>query len=118
MNKKLILGVTVGGSSRLLDGQAKYFRELGYEVYLISQDHFKEPIFCEKEGIMHLPIDIVAEINLLKDLKSLVQIIGHFRKIKPDIVNLGTPKMALLGIIAAKLLGVNKRIYTCRGLRF
>lgn len=118
MNKKLILGVTVGGSSRLLDGQAKYFRELGYEVFLISQDHFKEPIFCEKEGITHLPVEIVAEINPLKDLKSLVQIISHFRKIKPDIVNLGTPKMALLGLIAAKFLSVNKRIYTCRGLRF
>ena len=30
--KKLLLGVTVGGSSRLLDGQASYFKELGYEV--------------------------------------------------------------------------------------
>ncbi|MFN4299812.1 MAG: glycosyltransferase family 4 protein [Thermaurantimonas sp.] len=118
MKKKLILGVTSGGSSRLLDGQAKYFRELGYEVYLISQDHYKETIFCQKEGITHLPVDIVAEINPLKDLKSLVQIIRHFRKIKPDIVNLGTPKMALLGLLAAKVLGVKRRIYTCRGLRF
>lgn len=119
MNKKLILGVTVGGSSRLLDGQAKYFKELGYEVYLISQDHYKEPIFCEKEGIQHLPVkDIVADIHPIKDIKALFQIIQHFRRIKPDIVNVGTPKMGLLGIIAAKILGIYKRIYTCRGLRY
>lgn len=119
MKKKLILGVTVGGSSRLLDGQAKYFKELGYEVYLISQDHFKEPIFCQKEGIKHLPVkDLVADIHPLKDSKALFQIIKHFRKVKPDIVNVGTAKMGLLGVIAAKLLGVPKVIYTCRGYRF
>src|SRR5690606_32444207 len=75
-------------------------------------------IFCEKEGITHLPVDIVADIHPLKDIKSLFQIIKIFRKIKPDIVNVGTPKMALLGLIAAKLLGIKQRIYTCRGLRF
>lgn len=31
--KKLLLGVTVGGSSRLLDGQEKYFKDLGYDVF-------------------------------------------------------------------------------------
>lgn len=119
MNKKLILGVTVGGSSRLLDGQAKYFKEMGYEVHLISQDHFKEPVFCMKEGIEHLPVkDLVADIDPLKDIKALFQIIKYFRKIKPDIVNVGTAKMGLLGVIAAKITRVPKVIYTCRGFRF
>ena len=118
MKKKLILGVTAGGSSRLLDGQAKYFKQLGYEVYLISQNHFKEPIFCQKEGIKHLPVPIVADIHPLKDIISLFQILVHFWRVKPDIVNVGTPKMGLLGMMAAKFLGVKTRIYTCRGLRF
>ena len=116
--RKLILGVTVGGSSRLLDGQASYFKELGYEVYLISQDHFKEPIFCQKEGIKHLPIKVVPDINPVMDVISLIQVIKQFRKVRPDVVNVGTPKMGLLGMIAAKMLGVKTRIYTCRGLRF
>lgn len=116
--KRLVLGVTLGGSSRLLDGQAEYFKNLGYDVYLISQDHYKETKFCEKEGIKHLPVDIVADINPLKDIKALFQIIKQFKRIRPDIVNVGTPKMGLLGMMAAYILGVNKRIYTCRGLRF
>lgn len=108
----------MGGSSRLLDGQAKYFRELGYDVYLISQDHFKEKIFCSREGITHLAVDIDNNINFIQDIRSLFQVFLHFRRIKPDVVNLGTPKMGLLGMLAAWLLRIPKRIYTCRGLRF
>ncbi|MBU7569625.1 MAG: glycosyltransferase family 4 protein [Flavobacterium sp.] len=118
MKKKLVLGVTAGGSSKLLVGQAKYFKEKGYEVFLISEDHYKEHLFCEKEGCTHLPVKITKEISPLKDLRSLFQVIKHFRKVKPDIVNVGTPKMGLLGIIAAYLLGVQNRIFTCRGLRY
>lgn len=117
-NKKLVLGVTLGGSSRLLDGQAKYFSNLGYEVFLISQDHYKEEIFCKKEEIKHLPVNIVADMSPLKDIKSLFQIIKRLKSVKPDVINVGTPKMALLGLIGAWFLGVKHRIYTCRGLRF
>lgn len=118
MNQKLILGVTVGGSSRLLDGQAKYFKQLGYDVYLISQDHFKEPLFCEREGIKHLPIPIEKEIAPIADLKTIYYIIKHLLKVKPDIVNLGTPKISLLGLFSAWFLRIPIRIYTCRGFRF
>ena len=63
-------------------------------------------------------INIQREIFIWKDIKTLFQIIEIFRKVKPDIVNLGTPKVSLLGMLAARLVGVKKRIYTCRGFRF
>jgi glycosyltransferase involved in cell wall biosynthesis len=56
--------------------------------------------------------------TLFKDLKSIITIIRHLKEINPDIINVGTPKMGLLGLVAAKWVGVNKRIYTCRGFRF
>ena len=118
MSKRLILGVTIGGSSRLLDGQARYFRELGYDVYLISQNHEKEYDFCLKESITHLPVNISNQINPAKDLVALYQIVRHFNRIKPDIINVGTPKMGFLGILAGWLTGIKTRIYTCRGLRY
>lgn len=118
MQKKIILGVTVGGSSRLLDGQVSYFIEKGYEVYLMSPDHFKEHLFCEREGCIHLPVAIEKEISPVKDLKAISQIVKHLKAVKPDIVNVGTPKMGLLGLIGAKIAGVKNRIYTCRGLRY
>jgi len=101
-----------------LDGQAAFFKKLGYDVYLISQDHYKEKLFCEKEGIKHLPVDIVAHIHPLKDLVALFQIIKHLLIINPDIVNAGTAKMGLLAMFSSYLLGIKKRIFTCRGLRF
>jgi glycosyltransferase involved in cell wall biosynthesis len=117
-SKKVVLGVTVGGSSRLLDGQAKYFKSLGYDVYLMSQDHFKEPLFCEREGIKHLPIAIEKEIAPVADLKTIYYILKHLISVKPDIVNLGTPKISLLGLFSAWILRIPNRIYTCRGFRF
>jgi glycosyltransferase involved in cell wall biosynthesis len=116
--KKLVLGVTVPGSSRLLDGQVKYFKSKGYDVYLLSPDHPKEHKFCAREGCVHLPVSIEKEIALLADIKTIFQIVRHLKRVKPDIVNVGTPKMGLLGIISSFLLRIPNRIYTCRGLRY
>lgn len=116
--KKLIIGITAPGSVILLEGQLKYFRELGYTTYLLAPSHEKVTAYCAAEGCIHLPVEIEREISLLKDLRSFFQILRHFRKVKPDIVNLGTPKVSLLGMVAARLLGIRRRIYTCRGYRF
>lgn len=116
--KKLIVGITAPGSILLLEGQLNYFVSQGYDVYLITQDDPKVHAFCEKEACKFLPIIINRDISILSDFSSLFQIFKHFRRIKPDIVNLGTSKMGFLGIIAAFLANVPLRIYTSRGLRF
>jgi glycosyltransferase involved in cell wall biosynthesis len=117
-NKKLVIGITAPQSTMLLKGQLKYFVSKGYDVYLLAPKYSQTIEFCKKEGATLLPIFIKREISPLHDLRSLFQIIAIFRKVKPDIVNLGTPKVSLLGMIAAKIIGVKKRIYTCRGFRF
>lgn len=117
-SKKLIIGITAPQSTMLLKGQLKYFVEMGYEVYLLGPQEFQTLDFCDKEGAILLPISIKRQINLFHDLRTLFQIILIFRKIRPDIVNLGTPKISLLGMIAAKFTRVKDRIYTCRGFRY
>ncbi|MEK8180262.1 glycosyltransferase family 4 protein [Flavobacterium buctense] len=118
MNKKLIVGITAPGSVILIAGQLRYFKELGYDTYLMAPNHQRVTEYCQQEGCTHLPVDLEREISLLKDIKALFQVFKHLRKVKPDVVNFGTPKVSLLGMIAAKLLGVRNRIYTCRGFRF
>lgn len=118
VKKKLITGITAPGSVNLLRGQLNYFREQGFETYLIAPDDPKTRNYCEQEGCILLPVKIEREISILKDLVSLWVTLKHYRRIKPDIVNVGTPKMGLLGIIAAAILGIKKRIYTCRGFRY
>ncbi len=116
--KKLIIGITAEGSVNLLLGQLAYFKSLGYKTYLLAPYSERSSRFCEIEGCEHLVINIEREISFWKDIKTLFQITRIFRSVKPDIVNLGTPKVALLGMIAAFRLRVPKRIYTCRGFRF
>lgn len=116
--KKLVVGITAPGSVLLLEGQLKYFKELGYKTYLLAPNHPRVIDYCNRESCEHLPIDIEREISFFKDLKSLLMIFKHFIRIKPDVINLGTPKVSLLGMFVAKCLRIDNRIYTCRGIRF
>lgn len=116
--KKLIVGITAPGSVGLLRGQMRYFKELGYDTYLMSPKNERSVEYCKNEGCTLLEIKIEREISFLKDFGTLIRIIRILRRVRPDIVNFGTPKMGLLGSIAAKLVGINCRIDTCRGLRY
>lgn len=118
MSKKLIVGITAPGSVILIAGQMAHFKKLGYETYLMAPNHERVVVYCHEEGCTHLPVDFEREISPLQDFKALFQVYKHIKKVKPDVVNFGTPKVSLLGMIAASLLGVKKRIYTCRGYRF
>jgi len=118
MNKKLVVGITAEGSVNLLRGQLLHFKSLGYDTYLLAPYSERVLNYCKEEQCQHLCINIAREISIWQDIKALIIIISIFKKINPDIVNVGTPKMGLLGMIAAKLLGVKKRIYTCRGFRY
>ena len=102
----------------LLEGQLKYFFDKGYNVFLMAPETIEVIEFCKKEKCSLLPVNIARDISLKKDLIALVQIIKHLKKIKPDIVNVGTPKMGLLGTIGAFFCGVKIRIYSCRGFRY
>lgn len=115
---KIVIGITAPQSVDLLNGQLNYFILKGYDVYLLAPNHQQVVDFCKKEGAKHIPIEIERNIVLAKDIVSLINIIRIFKKLKPDIVNLGTPKISLLGMIAAYLTKVPVRIYTCRGFRF
>lgn len=118
LKKKIVIGITAPLSIMLLEGQLNYFSKAGYEVYLMAPNSDAVSQFCAEEQAIHLPVDIFRDISVFKDIKALFQIIKYLRKIKPDIVNAGTPKMSLLGILGAYLTGVKKRIYTCRGFRY
>ncbi len=102
----------------LLEGQLRFFVHQGYDVYLIAPETDEVLVFCKNEKCKLLPVKINREISVIKDIQALFQIIQHLLKVQPDIVNVGTPKMGLLGTIGAFVTGVKKRIYTCRGFRY
>lgn len=116
--KKLIVGITIPGSIGLLKGQLEYFSKHGYDVCLLTQHNEKSLEYCQRENCRPLNVTIAREISIRQDIKTLFALIRLFRQEKPDIVNAGTPKMGLLGMVAAWWCRVPKRIYTCRGFRY
>lgn len=112
--KKIIHMVTISKSISLMKGQLEYFQRKGYTVGLVSSpgEELNNSKVDFKKGI-----EMEREINILKDLKSLIKLIKYFKKEKPEILNTGTPKAGLLGIVASFIARVPNRIYTMRGLR-
>jgi glycosyltransferase involved in cell wall biosynthesis len=64
----------------------------------------------------HVPMN--REISPLSDIGTLCRLWFLLRSIRPALTNMSTPKMGLLGGLAAWIAGVPHRIYTLRGLRY
>ncbi|MFV0226373.1 glycosyltransferase family 4 protein [Empedobacter falsenii] len=115
---KLVVGITAPLSVILIKGQLKYFSDLGVKVFLLAPKTKETVEFCKLENVTLLPVDIKRDINITADILALRTIYKHLQNIKPDVINIGTPKMGLLGSIAGWLTKTPKVIYTCRGFRF
>ncbi|MCY7287084.1 MAG: glycosyltransferase family 4 protein, partial [Cryobacterium sp.] len=63
------------------------------------------------------PIDMRRGPSPFDDLRALWLWVRLLRRVRPDVVSVGTPKAGLLGAVSAKLVGVKHRVYLLRGLR-
>ncbi|HDZ58029.1 hypothetical protein LCGC14_0144600 [marine sediment metagenome] len=60
-------------------------------------------------------VDFCREINVVKDMKALLNLIRLFKREKFDIVHSVTPKAGLLTAIAGRIAGVRTRVHTFTG---
>lgn len=58
------------------------------------------------------------ELSPRRDVVSFVRLLRLMRARRPDVVNYGTPKAALLTSVAAWICRVPRRVYVVRGLRY
>ncbi|WP_239749824.1 glycosyltransferase family 4 protein [Mammaliicoccus sp. O-M53] len=113
-NKKVFQLITVSKSVYLLKGQIEYLRKNKINMHLISSEG--KELEQYPDNIVH-KIQIKREISIIKDIQSLLKLIILFLKERPYIVNAGTPKAGLLGMLASYITRRPHRIYTVRGLR-
>lgn len=115
---RLLYVVTHGMSAlHLLKGQLAWMREAGFEVAVAASPGPDLQAVAEREGVTVFPIPMRREIHPLADLRSLAALTRLVRRWRPRVVNAGTPKAGLLGMLAARLAGTPVRVYTLRGLR-
>jgi glycosyltransferase involved in cell wall biosynthesis len=113
-----LLAVTQAESALLLmRGQPAYFARHGWEVHVLSSPGPDLDVVANREGVAVHPVRMERGIRPIQDLISLALVSQMMWRLRPEVVNAGTPKAALLALIAGRVLGVPVRIYTLRGLR-
>lgn len=100
----------------LLAGQPKFMSENGFNVIMISADGKEVEDLKREEGCTHIIVPMKRRITPLQDIVSFFKLRRVIKRYQPDIVHTHTPKAGLLGMLAARTLGVKIRIHTVGGL--
>jgi len=108
--------LTVPLSLGFLQGQPAFMKTRGYEIAIVTSSGPGLREFGEREGVAAYPVEMPRRISPGQDLASLASLAALVRKVRPAIVHAHTPKGGLLGILAATLARVPRRIYHMRGL--
>lgn len=111
--RTVVFGVTAGQSIQLLGSIPGKMEKSGWKVHIVSG----EESGVTSGTISHHCVPMARRPSPVQDALALYRWIKLFKKLDPDVVSIGTPKAALLGLIAAKVCGVPIRVYVLRGLR-
>jgi glycosyltransferase involved in cell wall biosynthesis len=113
--RRLLHVVTVPLSLVFFRGQIDFFRGLGMDIEMVAAPGPALDEFARRERIRVHPIPMERRITPFADLVALRRMIALMRARRPDLVHAHTPKGGLLGILAARAVGV-PRLYQLRGL--
>ncbi len=97
--------------------QLSALRAAGFEVHVICPDGALVPAF-EQSGIRVHRVEVTRQITPWADLKLLFQLVNILRREQYTIVHTHTPKIELVGQLAAWLVRTPIRLYTNHGLIF
>lgn len=101
-----------------LKPQLKALAESRWQVSIIcggSKAALPSPLDLEGASLHHVPMR--REIAPLSDAWALIRIFILLLRLRPHVVNAGTPKAGLLGMIASRFAQIRVRIYQLHGLR-
>jgi len=117
---RIVHAVTSPLTLILMRGQLAYLRRSGFEVSVISsprEAHWSLEQIAQQEQVQAVPVPMERGISPVQDLAAAWRLYRTLRRLRPDVVNAGTPKAGLLVGLAAWLARVPVRVHTLRGLR-
>ena len=102
--------------------QLNFLQKNGYEITLVASEpsNDKEKAFVDNlpEGVRYEAVTMTRVIQPWQDLKAFLRLYHIFKKGRFDIVQYTTPKVSLLGSVAAWLARVPVRLYLMWGLYY
>lgn len=96
-------------------GQLGYCARAGFDVHVVASLGAERPPVVD-EGVTLHSVDMNRNLAPAADLASVARARSLLARLRPDVVQAGTPKAALVGTIAARLCGTRIRIHHVRGL--
>jgi len=115
--KRVVLGATVGRSLSVMNGLPEHLVSEGWDVHLVTSPGTELDAYADVEGVTPFAISMARNPSLIRDVRSLAAWLLYLKRIKPDVLYVGTPKAALLANVAGLICRVPRRIYVLRGLR-
>ena len=118
--KKILEIINLPGSAiNFIGGQFRYLHEEGgYEMHLICSPGAGIEDFCLENGVKYYPVQLNRQLSIKQDIISLWKIFKYLKKEHIDIVIAHQSKSRLLGMLACKLAGVNKRVIFAHGILY
>ncbi|RXK81839.1 glycosyltransferase family 4 protein [Filimonas effusa] len=101
-----------------IGGQFDFLRDKGVSFYVACTPSEFLNQYAEEKNFFSIPITVAREINIIKDVKSVFELVRVIRKNKIDVVIGHTPKGGLLAMTASYLAGRKNRIYFRHGLMY
>ena len=89
----------------------------GFDVTVVGAPGEDLDRVGQREGVDTVAVPLLRDPHPTRDAVSLLRLTNALRRLRPDIVNAGTPKGGLLGLMAARAIRTPIRIYLLRGLR-
>jgi len=97
-------------------GQLQFCARAGFDVHVVSSFGDRPSDFDAGENVTLHSIEMTRGFDMMAGLLSVAKVSALLTRLQPDIVQAGTPKAALVGTLAARLIGSPVRIYHVRGL--
>ncbi|MCB9411260.1 MAG: glycosyltransferase [Actinobacteria bacterium] len=116
--RRLLIGTTLAEQlSTSFFAHFPALREAGWEIHVVCAPG-EWPSGPPPDWVRVHRIDMVKPIEPRADAVALTRWLRLLRRLRPDVVVGASPKGGLLAMVAARLVGVRRRIFLHRGARW